>query len=85
MTSASFTTATLTQADNGNQYRCIVSDSCRSINSTAGVLTIQPPDDPLCQFCGVGCVSGFAGMFAGLMLMKRVSPGITRRRNSLSR
>jgi len=86
MTSASFTTATLTQADNGNQYRCVVSDSCRSINSTAGVLTIQQPTtDPLCQFCGVGCVSGFAGMFAGLMFMKRVSPGISRRRNSRSR
>lgn len=55
-TAATYTIASTTAAQNGNQYRCVVSSQCGSTNSTAATLTVNtapaittnPQDITLC-------------------------------------
>jgi hypothetical protein len=60
-TNSSYTTPTLVAGDDGNHYRCVVSNSCGSVTSNAAVLTVntapsitaQPSGDSVFEGAGV--------------------------------
>src|SRR5262249_32299075 len=58
--SASFTIAGTTAADNGDQFRCVVSNNIGSTNSSAATLTVTAP--PVGTFTNVTDSSGIGAI-----------------------
>jgi uncharacterized repeat protein (TIGR02543 family) len=60
-TGASYTTGILTQADNGNQYRCVVSANLESKTSGAAILTVTPAGPVFTSGTLANCNEGTTG------------------------
>src|SRR5262249_40081611 len=59
-TSASYTLASIAASDNGDQFRCMVSNSAGSTSSSAATLTVTPP--PVGRFSDVTVSSGIGAI-----------------------
>jgi hypothetical protein len=78
-TSATYTIASAALADNGNQYRCVLTNSCGSVNTTAATLTVNssitvstnPVDQTVCEATNVSFSTAAAG--SGLTYQWQVS------------
>lgn len=78
-TNASYTIASTTLADNGNQYRCVITNSCGSVNTTAATLTVNssitvssnPTSQTVCEGVSISFSSSAAG--SGLSYQWQVS------------
>ena len=78
-TNATYTIAATTLADNGNQYRCVLTNVCGSVNTTAATLTVNssitvttnPTSQTVCEATNVSFSAAAAG--SGLSYQWQVS------------
>ena len=80
-TNATYTIAATALADNGNQYRCVLTNVCGSVNTTAATLTVNssitvstnPVDQTVCEATNTSFTVAAAG--SGLTYQWQVSVG----------
>jgi hypothetical protein len=72
-TSATYTIASTAIGDNGNQYRCVLTNSCGTVNTTAATLTVNssvtvtasPSNSTICEGTGTSFTAAAGGSGLG--------------------